>query len=398
MNICLVGASGTAGRSILADLGGDLSILALSRTPSPDALPANVRWKSADIQNRDALRAALKDEAIDTLVYAAAGQPIVAKYNPISVAALRRLAQRVERKPSHSFSEFFKTSLITQTYDPGHRNFAMFNSVVQVLQERKRPIKHIVLISGGMSYGIHTGPVFNSEWTGQLAEDSPRHEGPNWYYDMEDYAALLRANYCPVTVLRPSYILYEGGFVRQNLAHSIGLYLESQRQLGAPAIFPGGEENYDCSWSFTPSSLIGRQVDWVVHDQDQWGECFNAVGQTPIKWSVLWPQLAKAYGLTVEVPRLALSLGRHVRANLTDYPLLAAHEYNLDYFSPIDFIDIAMVNYWDMVYSMDKAISRGFDADADVMHPFAFEQQRLEEWQRERAQTLMVGESRRPHQ
>src|SRR5687767_2608083 len=120
MNVCLVGASGTAGRSILSWLGSDLSVLAVSRSRPVDALPAHVRWKHVDIEQRHSIRAALRDEPVDTLIYAAAGQPIVSQYEPIHVGALRRLAQRIGRRASHDAAEYYKTALITQTYDPGH--------------------------------------------------------------------------------------------------------------------------------------------------------------------------------------------------------------------------------------------------------------------------------------
>jgi nucleoside-diphosphate-sugar epimerase len=397
MNVILIGGSGTAGRSILAWLSSDLSVLAVSRTRPADPLPSHVRWKAVDLERRDSIRSALQNEPVDILIYAAAGQPIVSKYKPVNVAALRRLAQRVGRKPRHQPSDYHKAALITQTYDPGHRNFALFNNVIEVLQERPVPLQHVILLTGGMSYGIQSGPVFDPHWTGLLTEESPRHLGPNWYYDMEDYAAYLRHAYCPVTLLRPSYILYEGGFVRQNLAHSIGLYLECQRQLGAKAVFPGGEENYHCSWSFTPSSLIGRQVDWIIHRRDSWGEVFNSVADQPLTWSTLWPRLAAAYGLEVEVPRLPVSVGLQVREHLSDYPLLVAHGYDTDYFTPLDFIDIAMVCYWNMVYSMEKATRLGFDANADIYRPFALEQQRLNDWRRTLAPVAAFHTASRKH-
>lgn len=380
MDVMLIGGTGTAGRSILGHLSGDLSVLAVSRTKPAEPLPRHVRWMSVDISTRENVKEAFKKEAVDTLIYAAAGQPVISKYKPFDVAALRRLAKRVSRERLHPADVYLKAAMLTQTYDPDRRNYCLFSNVVNALRELGKPVRHIVLLTGGMYYGIQGGPIFNPGWTGLLTEESPRYPGLNWYYDMEDYAENLRQNFCPVTVLRPSYILYEGGFVRQNLAHSIGLYLACQRQLGAKAVFPGGEENYHCSWSFTPSSLIGRQVDWVIHRPDLWGGVFNSVAEQPITWSTLWPQLAAAYGLDVEVPKHPISVGKLFREHLDDYPLVTAHGYDPDYFTPMDFIDIAMVCYWNMVYSMEKATALGFSAAANVARPFTLEQQRLEGW------------------
>lgn len=380
MDVILIGGTGTAGRSILGNLSDDLSVLAVSRTAPAEQLPGHVRWKSVDISQKRNVISALRDEPADVLVYAAAGQPIVSKYTPFDVAALRRLAKRIQQRSRHSSDEYIKAAILTQTYDPKHKNLLLFSNVVEAMKDLGKPIRHIVLLTGGMYYGIQCGPIFSSGWSGVLTEDSPRYPGPNWYYDMEDYADEVRRNFCPVTVLRPSYILYEGGFVRQNLAHSIGLYLESQRQLGAKAIFPGGKENYHCSWSFTPSSLIGRQVDWVIHRPDVWGEVFNSVAEQPITWATLWPRLAASYGLEVEVPDQPISVGKLVRERLNNFPLLSAHGYDPEYFTPLDFIDIATVCYWNMVYSMEKASKLGFSAAADVARPFFMEQERMNNW------------------
>lgn len=377
MDVAVIGGSGTAGRSILGGLSSDLSVTAFSRTSPPELLPANILWNPVDVSCKEVIKETFQRRRVDTLIYAAAGQPIVSTYSPFSVSAMRRLSHRFRRRDIYSDRDLENVSYLTQTFDPEHNNLKLFSNVVEVLRDMGQPLQHIILLTGGMYYGIQTGPVFDKQWTGILTEESPRHIGENWYFDLEDYAGVIGRTLCPVTILRPSYILYEGGFVRQNLAHSIGIYLESQRRIGGKAVFPGGAGNYHCSWSFTPSSVMGRLVNWTIHRRDVWGQVFNSVAKTPVTWSLIWPQLAALYGLEVEVPAQPLSLGRQFRSNISGYPILAEHGYDPEYFTPLDFIDIAMVCDWNMVYSMKKAMDFGFDANADIFQPFVLERQRL---------------------
>jgi hypothetical protein len=114
-----------------------------------------------------------------------------------------------------------------------------------------------------------------------------------------------------------------------------------------------------------------------VQRPDTWGQTFNVAASEAPPWSVLWPQLAALYGLPVAVPDQPLSVGRMMRADPAAAARLRALGYDLGGFTPIDFIDLAMVCDWDQVLSMRKAQDLGFDANADILRPIAGEQVRL---------------------
>jgi nucleoside-diphosphate-sugar epimerase len=377
MKALVVGGSGTVGLAVAHGLSEIGEVIALSQTPPNIALPSAMQWLGADIGDPHNVRAALRGEDVDVLVYAAFAPDPASTPKPFHVAALRRLAHRVRRQSHWDAAQLARAAQITYALDTTGRNLHLFRTVVDTVRASQPGLRHVLLITGAKTYGVQWGPTFGDPWHMPLSEDSPRHPGPNWYFDVEDHAAALTQDGLPVTVIRPPYVLDEWGLGRLNLAQSLCLYLELQKLCGQPALFPGGIGSYRARWSMAPSSLIGRLAAWTVQRPDTWGQTFNVAASEAPPWSVLWPQLAALYGLPVAVPDQPLSVGRMMRADPAAAARLRALGYDLGGFTPIDFIDLAMVCDWDQVLSMRKAQDLGFDANADILRPIAGEQVRL---------------------
>lgn len=367
MTILLVGGTGNAGSSILGGLAGR-EVLSVSRS-QPAATPApGIRWKPVDLENPATLRRALAGEQIDTLIFAAGGKLHLAPYEPIHVAAVRRLTHRLRRRNDFTAADYRRAAALTQSLDEEGENIGRFRTAVEAVRASGAGLRHIIMLTGGMYYGVHTGPIFDKSWSGELSEESPRSVGPNWYFEIEDYAARLAQELCPVTVLRPSFILTEGH--GQNLAYCICMYLEHQKRMGLKGTFPGGAGNYLCEFSLTPSILFGEFVAWVLDNPQLWGETFNVTCDKAVTWRELWTQLCEWYGLEVDVPAMPQSLGRRIRELALEDGILQEQGFSPVYFTPFDFIDMTMVCDWPAKYSMRKAAGLGFRSDADVMATF----------------------------
>lgn len=377
MKALVVGGSGTVGLAIVHGLAECCEVLAISRTPPPVPLPSGSRWIRTDIADPCSLRSALQGAAIDVLIYAAFAPDPAATPKPFNVAALRRLAHRVRNQRSWSEAQLTRAARITYALDSGNRNLDLFRTVVDIARVAQPTLRHVILITGAKAYGVQWGPTFGSPWPMPLTEDSPRHAGPNWYFHVEDHAAALTRSGLPVTVVRPPFVLDEWGGGRLNLAQSLCLYLELLKRRGDPAVFPGGVASYSKCWSMAPSSLIGRLVAWLARSPATWGQAFNVAASDCPAWATLWPALADLYGLPVVVPEQPVSVGAALRADPGSIRQLRTLGYDPDSFTPIDFIDLAMVCDWDQILSMRKAESLGFDAAADIIRPFTLEKARI---------------------
>lgn len=377
MKALVVGGSGTVGLAIVHGLADCCNVLAISRSPPPIALPSGSRWIGADIDDPRSIGSALQGAAIDVLIYAAFAPDPASTSKPFNVAALRRLAHRVRDQHAWSEAQLTRAARITYALDADHRNLNLFRAVVDTVRARQPTLRHFILITGAKTYGVQWGPTFGSPWSMPLTEESPRHAGPNWYFEVEDHAAALTRSGLPVTVVRPPFVLDEWGVGRLNLAQSLCLYLELLKQRGDPAVFPGGLGGYSRRWSLAPSSLIGRLVAWLARTPATWGQTFNVAAPDTPSWAALWPALAGLYELPFVVPNQPVSVGSTLRADAGSTRRLRALGYDPDGFTPIDFIDLAMVCDWDQILSMRKAETLGFDATADLLRPFTLEQARI---------------------
>src|ERR1700688_3043240 len=61
-------------------------------------------------------------------------------------------------------------------------NRALLVNAVEGLEAVGSPLRRVALVTGAKSSGVHLGPS-----AAPAAETEPRHLGPNFYYDQEDY-------------------------------------------------------------------------------------------------------------------------------------------------------------------------------------------------------------------
>src|SRR5258707_12635093 len=142
----VVGATGIVGRAIaakLAELGGWRGI---GVTRSGGTVPGVDEAIAVDLRDPDEARRRLAPAAGATHLFFAAYLP--------------QASWAAEVEP----------------------NRALLVNAVEGLEAVGAPLRDVTLITGAKYYGVHLGPS-----AAPAMETEPRHLGPNFYYDQEDY-------------------------------------------------------------------------------------------------------------------------------------------------------------------------------------------------------------------
>ena len=113
-------------------------------------------------------------------------------------------------------------------------NRALLVNAVEGLEAVGAPLRHVTLITGAKYYGVHLGPS-----AAPAAETEPRHLGPNFYYDQEDYLRSRTDAAWRWTNLVPTHLTGFAAGNPMNLALSIAVYASLVRAAGLRLNFPG---------------------------------------------------------------------------------------------------------------------------------------------------------------
>src|SRR5262252_699049 len=145
-------------------------------------------------------------------------------------------------------------------------NRALLVNAVEGLEAVGAPLRHITLITGAKYYGVHLGPS-----AAPAAETEPRHLGPNFYYDQEDY---LRS--------RTDAAWHWNNLVPTHLTASA---------FGALTQVVDAEQ-------------LAEAAAWSAVAPRAAGEVFNVANGDPTRWSHLWPAFADYFGVPAGGPRV----------------------------------------------------------------------------------------------
>ncbi|MCQ2030527.1 SDR family oxidoreductase [Stutzerimonas zhaodongensis] len=265
----VVGASGIIGHALVETLvqDGSWSVRALRRTLVPDVETLDVDLTDA-IATRDAL--------------AAAGDTTHVFY-----AAL---------KPNGNLGR------------EAEINGAMLRNLLDGLKAAGAKLQRVVHYQGAKVYGVHLGPS-----TAPFYEDeTPRHLGPNFYYDQED---LLRERGergdFEWSILRPDVVVGDIAGNPMNIALVIGAFAALSQETGVPLRFPGSVRTYrEVLAQLTDARWLARASLWAALDPAARNQAFNLVGE-PFRWERIWHKVGEALGLEVAEP-LPFSLGQQM--------------------------------------------------------------------------------------
>ncbi|KAG5230824.1 hypothetical protein OIU76_006324 [Salix suchowensis] len=179
-------------------------------------------------------------------------------------------------------------------------NGLMFRNVLQAVIPIAPNLCHVCLQTGGKHY---VGPF---ELYGQIeahdppfTEDLPRLNGPNFYYTLEDVMLEEVAKKEGVTwsVHRPDVIFGFSPYSLMNLIVTMSVYAAICKHEGAPLIFRGSKEAWNCYVIASDADLIAEHEIWACVDPNAQNEAFNIHNGDLFKWKHLWKILAEEFGI-----------------------------------------------------------------------------------------------------
>lgn len=370
----VVGATGAAGDGVTRYLAAanDEPVFALSRGGGvPPGLQGRVTPLAADLLDADALAAALRQAAPTRVYYAAHAHP-PSNLEDLDPRAMQRL-MRWGRPftplwsglPGVGDAIYRLIGGRAGIVDSG-RNGAMIRALTAALRgPAGASVQHLGVLTGARLYGVHLGPALYRGYPAVLREDSPRHPGPSWYFEVEDAAAALAAEgRVGVTVHRPHFVLASVRGVPYSLVNAVGVYAALCRAAGRPLVFLGGEAVYRARFEAVSAEVIGAQMAWAAATPAARGEAFNVSNGGPMWWPEVWEAVAARFGLAVEVPAQACHLSAVIddaegrwdalrrQHGMAPMPLREAF--------PQPFLHQAMVMTWDVHLDVGKAARLGF--------------------------------------
>jgi nucleoside-diphosphate-sugar epimerase len=370
----VLGATGVAGDGIARHLAEttDEPVFALSRRGSvPVGYEARIDGVACDLLDEAGLATQLETLAPTRVYYAAHAHPAgnAGDLNPRTMQRMLRMASPFSRVwdalPGIGDGVYGLIGRRAGIVDNG-RNAAMFGALVRALRgPAAATVRHLAVLTGGRLYGVHLGPNLYPGYPGRLAEDSPRHPGPSWYFAIEDLAFdLASEGQIGVSLHRPHFILGAVRGAPYSLINGLGVYAALCREAGVPLRFLGGRAVYEARFEAASSEQIAAQMAWAACTPEARGEAFNVTNGEPLRWPEVWPALAARFGLEAEVSEQAMHLREVVadpeatwkalreRAGLVPMPLGAAF--------PQAFLHQSMVMTWDVHYDIGKAERMGF--------------------------------------
>jgi nucleoside-diphosphate-sugar epimerase len=260
-NVALVvGASGVVGGHLAALLAtqADWRVLGLSRSPTPRN---GITPIAADLQSIDAVRGALDGH-----------------------------------QPTHVF---LTTWLRQATEAENIRvNGGMIRNVLDAVSGIKT-VKHVGLVTGLKHY---LGP-FEAYGQGNLPptpfrEDQGRLDIDNFYYAQEDavFEAAARDGF-GWSVHRPHTVIGHAVGNAMNMGVTLAVYATICRETGRPFRFPGSAAQWNGLTDMTDARLLARHLLWAAITPAARNQDFNVVNGDVFRWSWMWKQIARAFGL-----------------------------------------------------------------------------------------------------
>lgn len=145
----------------------------------------------------------------------------------------------------------------------------------------------------------HLGPFLNP-----ARESDPRHIGPNFYYDQQDYLAALQERQSGTwTIFRPTFVYGFAVGNPMNLETVIAVYASISKELGLPLRYPGTRAAYEVLSQAVDASLIARAIRWAGAAESARNEIFNITNGDLFRWCNLWPELGAVFEMPMAPPQ-----------------------------------------------------------------------------------------------
>ncbi len=247
--------------------------------------------------------AALLDQQAGWVVYGMSRKPAAAG-NVIPLGSDLQDAESVVRAvkdiaPTHVF-------LATWLRQPTEAENIRVNAgmVRNLLDAVSRPgsVERVALVTGLKHY---LGP-FEAYGKGTLPatpfrEEQPRLAIENFYYAQEDevFAAAERNGF-GWSVHRPHTIIGYAVGNAMNMGVTLAVYASICRETGRPFRFPGSAVQWNGLTDMTDARLLARHLLWASTTAAARNQAFNVVNGDVFRWSWMWEQIAKWFGVEPE--------------------------------------------------------------------------------------------------
>lgn len=236
-------------------------------------------------------------------------------------------------------------------------NVTMLRNLVSQIEDRA-PLQTVSLMQGYKVYGAHLGPfktparesdpvVPGAEFNAaQLTWLSHFQRGKTWHWN----------------AIRPGVVGSAVAGNTMNLALSIALYASLCRALNLPLRFPGSPQTWHSIVDFTDAGLLAEATLWAATSPVAQNQAFNVNNGDVWRWSELWPQIARWFGLEVAPPvRLSFQqLFKDYRAQWRDLAGQRLVEPELLRLSDGNFADFVFGWHYDMFGDGSKLRRAGF--------------------------------------
>ena len=260
------------------------------------------------------------------------------------------------------FCAYVERATMAATIAP---NVAMLATAIDAVKRAGAPLRRVILIGGGKSYGEHLGP-----YRTPAKESDPRHLGPVFYNDQEDLLAeRSAADGFAWTVLRPDGVLGPSVGSPMNMLMGIGAYASICKELGIPLRFPGTPAAWSALHQATDAGILASAVEWALTNDAAKGEVFNVTNGDHFRWQHVWEEIADVFDIAV-----ATAQPMNLVAQMADKACVWDRMVDRHGLRPIaweklaawPFVDAWFGMSYDMVQSTTKIRQAGFDRCIDT--------------------------------
>ncbi len=304
----VVGAQGVIGGNLIRHLEelGDWKVVGLSRRESPAS--ERIRHISVDLLDSGDTQAKLGDLSDVTHIFYAAYQD------------------------RQTWAELVAP------------NLAMLTNVVTAIEAASSRLEHVSLMQGYKVYGAHLGPFKTP-----ARESDAGHMPPEFNIDQQQWLEVRQQRKSwSWSAIRPSVVCGYAIGNPMNLAMVIAVYAAISKELGIPLRFPGSPGAYDSLIEMTDAGLLASATVWAATEPGCANQAFNINNGDLFRWSEMWPEIARAFGLEA-APPLPMSLEEVMADKEPLWDRMVAR-YNL---APNSYSDVSSWRFGDFVFRWD---------------------------------------------
>ncbi|MBS1692561.1 MAG: SDR family oxidoreductase [Actinobacteria bacterium] len=264
------------------------------------------------------------------------------------------------------YAAYVEKPTMSETVRP---NVAMLTNLLDALVAGGNPLRRVVLIGGGKSYGEHLG-----HYKTPAKECDPRFLGPIFYNDQEDvlFEHAERHGYT-ATVLRPDAVIGPSIGSPMNMLSGIAVYATVCKAAGVPLRFPGTPGAWTALHQATDARVVADAAVWALDAVSADGAVFNVTNGDNFRWQHLWPDIAAAFDMGTAAPQ-PMSLGEQMADKARTWDRIVA-EHGLVPLTLAQAVSWPFVDGWfatdcDMVQSTIKIRQAGFTGCIDTHQSF----------------------------